>query len=93
MTPNVYVAYLCLTENNSYIRKSFVNWRREYIKGAFNSARYSGALSGFKQAVRSFKWQMEHKARMSFIYEAEQEWAAFSATSFIKFLEQHGFKI
>jgi len=90
MNPNTYVAYLCLLENNSDIRANFMRWRDQ--EGRMSPSKYNGALQSFKSSIRSLKWTEEYKARVAFIYEAEQAWSKFSASSFIKFLEGYGFK-
>jgi len=88
MNPYVYIAYLCFTDNNSEVRKSFERWRHQ----GGNKASYNGAAYSLRSAIKSVAHQMEYKARLAFIYEAERAWANFNANGFIEFLERYGFK-
>jgi len=81
MDPNIYFAYLCLTENNHPIRKAFMAWRAP-----------GGNSWTLERIISNMAWEMKAKYRKQYIYQAENMWGSdFSFTKFINFLMKHGF--
>ena len=79
MDPNIYMAYLCLTENNHPVRKAFKQWR------------HTGNRWPLERAMDDIRWTMESKYSRMFIFEAKEAWKTFNSTKFLKFLEKYGF--
>jgi len=85
MNPNVYIAYLCLSENESLIREKFKRWMRSK-----NSIEMSMYHADFKWVVRSMRAEMIVRARSKFILEEQLMWERFSESDFMEFLSQYG---
>lgn len=84
MNPNVYLTYLCLTNNNSNVKQAFDIWRHTPF-----------ALNGnwrFERELGSICLVQQMKYKRLFIFEAEQAWKEINAKTFICFLEGLGFK-
>ena len=83
MDPNVYVAYLCFTENNSNVRKKFKLWSHKTNPHAPLN------YSDLRWAIDSIKEEMRWQAKRAFLYEAEMAWKCFDVTKFMEFLDKY----
>lgn len=84
MNPNVYIAYLCLSENGSLIRERFKRWMRSR-----NSMEMATYCSDFKWSIRGIRAERINLAKAKFILEEQRVWEEFSESDFMEFLSQY----